>query len=189
VEKIQLNNTYAYSEFITEDEQSYLLDWINTNTNTSQNKRIILPLKDIPNVPLELIEKYKLKIVQLENLKNFLPKPKSGDFVWIEREGSTINLHLDGNFDSYVHTRYNLVLSYSNEGGHSIYGDNMNVLQERMLWKCIAGKVKHGATKIIGDKPRITLSFSFFIEDNELSEEYTKIKSFDIIPENIKELM
>jgi hypothetical protein len=73
VEKIQLNNTYAYSEFITEDEQSYLLDWINTNTNTSQNKRIILPLKDIPNVPLELIEKYKLKIVQLENLKNFLP--------------------------------------------------------------------------------------------------------------------
>jgi hypothetical protein len=58
-----------------------------------------------------------------------------------------------------------------------------------MLWKCIAGKVRHGATKIIGDKPRITLSFSFFIEDNELSEEYTKIKSFDIIPENIKELM
>ena len=187
MERIKLNNTHAYSEFISEEEQSFLLNWINGNTNVK--KRLIIPPKDIPNAPLEIIENYKSKIIQLENLKKFLLKPKSGDFVWVETNNSTINLHVDNNYGTYVHTRYNLVLSYPDEGGHSIYGDKLNVLQERMLWKCIAGKVQHGATKVIGDKPRVTLSFSFFIDEDELSDEYTKIKSFDIIPNEIKILM
>ena len=187
MEKIQLNNTYAYSNFIEEKERLFLLEWI--NNNTTNNQKIIIPPKDIPNAPLDIIEKYKLQITELENIKNFLPKPKSGDFIWIEIENSTINYHYDKNFDGYVHTRYNLILSYPEEGGHSIYGDKINVLEERMLWKCIAGKVKHGATTVIGKKPRITLSFSFFIHESELIQEYEKVKSFENIPEDIKQLM
>jgi hypothetical protein len=186
VEKIQLNNTHAYSDFIREDEQLFLLDWINNNTNATN--RLILPPKNIPNAPLEIIENYKSKIVQLENLKNFLLKPKSGDFVWIETKNSAITYHLDQNFEQYVHTRYNLILSYPNEGGHSIYGDKMNVLQERMLWKCVAGKVKHGATKVVGDKSRITLSFSFFIDEKEIIQDYEKVKNFETLPDEIKRL-
>lgn len=184
MERIQLNNTHAYSDFILEEERLFFLDWI--NKNISSNRRVILSPEDISNAPLELIEKYKSQIIQLENIKNFLSKAKSGNFVWIEGENSTINYHFDNNFDKYVHTRYNLILSYPEQGGHSIYGDKVNVLKERMLWKCIAGKVKHGATKVIGIKPRVTLSFSFFIHESELYDEYSKIKNFDVIPDDIK---
>jgi hypothetical protein len=64
----------------------------------------------------------------------------------------------------------------------------MNVLQERMLWKCVAGKVKHGATKVVGDKSRITLSFSFFIDEKEIIQDYEKVKSFETLPDEIKRL-
>ena len=75
MERIKLNNTYAYSEFISEEEQLFLLDWIKSNTCVT--KRLIITPKDIPNAPLEIIENYKSKIIQLENLKKFLLKPKS----------------------------------------------------------------------------------------------------------------
>jgi hypothetical protein len=34
-----------------------------------------------------------------------------------------------------------------------------------MVWRCVAGKVKHGSVPVVGDKPRITLTLGFQIKD------------------------
>lgn len=39
----------------------------------------------------------------------------------------------------------------------------MNVLEEKMIWRCEAGKYTHGSTKVESEKPRITLSLGFLI--------------------------
>ena len=78
-------------------------------------------------------------------------------------EGAFIHKHMDFNQGNLVHTRWNLILSYPEEGGHSIYNDQINILEENLIWKCVAGKVAHGSTKVIGKKPRITLSLGYML--------------------------
>jgi hypothetical protein len=69
------------------------------------------------------------------------------------------------NVDGYTHVRYNIILSYPEQGGHSLYNGKINELKERMVWRCVAGKVKHGSIPVIGEKPRITLTLGFQIKE------------------------
>jgi hypothetical protein len=87
------------------------------------------------------------------------------NFIGVNSEGSSIHNHTDKNEKDYIHTRWNLILSYPENGGHSIYNNNINILEENLIWKCVAGKYTHGSTKVIGKKPRITLSIGFLIKE------------------------
>jgi len=37
-----------------------------------------------------------------------------------------------------------------------------------MVWKCVAGKIKHGSTLVESDKRRITFSLGFLIENSNI---------------------
>ena len=68
---------------------------------------------------------------------------------------------------AHVHTRYNIILSYPDEGGDSIYNSNINKLEENMVWKCEASKFQHGSTVVRSEKPRVTLSIGFLIKEKQ----------------------
>ena len=170
MEKVLLNGTYAYKNFISNVEKEYLLDWVNKNkhkfpANLASKNRHFVILKNIENSPLELVEEIKNRIIKLENIQNWLDEPLMHDYIGINSHGGAIHPHTDPNQDDYIHTRYNIILSYPKEGGESIYGNNINTLEENMIWKCIAGKVMHSSKPVIGSKPRITLSLGFLIKE------------------------
>lgn len=168
MEKVKIGNTYGYSNFITNEEQKILLNWIFENHNNFRENgygRKFGVVYDFENYP-NLIYILRERIVKIENIQNFLEEPCFRDYVGINTEGGQIHYHTDPNKDDYVHTRYNIVLSYPESGGESIYDGVINKLYEKLIWKCIAGKIFHGSTVVVGKKPRITLSLGFLIREN-----------------------
>ena len=176
--RIALNDTYGYGEFITKEEQEELLLWTNSNShlfevnetnsdsiNAPYGSRQIGILRKIENSPLDLVKKIKDRVIEIEKINDWILDPRFEDAIGINKEGGSIHLHSDFNLDGYTHVRYNVILSYPIEGGHSIYNGKVNQLKERMVWRCVAGKVKHGSMPVIGNKDRITLTLGFQIKD------------------------
>jgi hypothetical protein len=183
MEKIILSDTYGYEEFITKKEQEELLLWTDSNlhlfrVNTLNSDNIDAPygsrrtckLRKVENSPLDLVKKIKDRVIEIEKINDWILDPKFEDAIGINKEGGSIHLHSDSNLEGYTHVRYNVILSYPNIGGHSIYNGKINELKERMVWRCVAGKVRHGSTPVIGEKPRITLSLGFQIKDKVKKE-------------------
>jgi len=178
MKKIELYDTYAYEDFISTEEQNILLKWVDENENLFRinqtgsdtvgapyGSRKMCILQDTPNAPIELVKKIKDRIIDLENIEDWVLDPNFKDAIGINKEKGSIHTHSDPNIDNHTHVRYNVILSYPIEGGHSIYNGKVNILKERMVWRCVAGRVKHGSTPVVGDKPRITLTLGFQIKD------------------------
>ena len=168
--KILLNGTYGYENFINDQERNYLLNWVQNNIhefllNKNGEGRYFRSLKEITNSPLDLVKNLKKRIIKLENIIDWVEEPLMSDYIGINLKGAAIHPHTDPNQDNYVHTRYNIILSWPEGGGESIYGENINNLKENLIWKCIAGKVQHASMPVRGDKPRITLSLGFLIKE------------------------
>lgn len=180
MKKIEMLDTYGYENFITEDEQSYLLNWIEDNielfgVNNSASNKTLAPygsrkfcvLKKYPNTPLDLVKKIKERIIDIEKIGEWIEEPNFYDMIGINGEGGSIHTHTDPNVDGHTHVRYNIILKYPIEGGHSIYNGNVNILKEKMVWRCVAGMVEHGSVPVVGNVPRITLSIGFQIKNEE----------------------
>jgi hypothetical protein len=174
MEKVILNKTYGFKNFISDEEKEILLEWIENNPtyfhNNRSNYRKFAILKEIQNHPKEMISKLRDRIIELDNIGEWVEEPNFYDLISINEDSGNIHPHTDPNINGYVHTRYNVILKYPIEGGHSIYGNSINVLEENMMWKCVAGEVVHASTPVVGDRPRITLSLGFQIK-KEVEEE------------------
>ncbi len=169
MEKVILNKTYGYRNFISNEEKEILLEWIEKNQsyfikNKNGAHRKYAILKGIENYPKEIVSNLKNKIIEIDNIKEWIEEPIFYDLIGINEETGNIHRHTDPNIDGYVHTRYNIILMYPYEGGHSIYGNSLNVLEENMVWKCVAGDIVHASTPVVGNRPRITLSLGFQIK-------------------------
>jgi hypothetical protein len=167
IEKVELKGTYGYKNFITDNEKNELVEWAISNQKKftpNRDNRAYYTFNN-PTSVTDLIVDLKERIIQLESITDWKEEPVNLDYIGINSKGGFIHLHLDSNDGEYIHTRYNVILSYPDEGGESIYGDNTNILEENMVWKCVAGKVKHGSNVVKGDKKRITLSLGFLIKE------------------------
>jgi len=173
MKKIQMNDTYGYLDFISDEEKNILLKWTFENEDKfylnkvgkyGEGKKFGI-LQDIENSPLELVSDIKKRIIEIENIKDWVLDPSYKDAIGINKKGSAIHKHTDPNIDGYTHVRYNIILQYPEEGGDSIYNNKINKLQENMVWRCVAGMIEHGSTPIIGDKHRVTLTLGFQIKN------------------------
>lgn len=167
MEKFFLNDTYGYKNFISDETKEIFLTWIDKNLETfSENpngpnrKFRVIEKKDSI---FEHVQNLKNKIIEIEKITQWTIEPIFGDYFGINYKGGKIHLHRDNNAYGKIHTRWNLILSYPLEGGHSIYNEKINVLEENLIWKCVAGIYGHGSTEVVGEKPRITLSLGFLI--------------------------
>lgn len=167
MEKIFLTGTYGYKNFIDEATKTTLLDWTFSNlTNFKDNT--ISPYRKYKKIKVEdsihsLVMNLKTQIINQENITNWITEPDYEDYIGVNLTGGKIHRHKDDTQSGYTHTRWNLILSYPESGGHSIYNDETNILEEKLIWKCEASEYFHSSTEVVGDKPRITLSLGFLI--------------------------
>jgi hypothetical protein len=183
MKKIEMHDTYGYENFITTQEQFFLLKWIEKNINlfkinSTKSEGVLYGSRKMYIVEnqndecFDLIKKIKNKVIEIENITDWIEEPYFKDLIGINGTGGSIQQHTDPNIDGYTHTRYNLILKYPIEGGHSIYNNKINILKENMVWKCVAGKVMHGSVPVKGEIPRIILSLGFLIKNKENYKEH-----------------
>ena len=71
---------------------------------------------------------------------------------------------MDSNQGDLKHTRFNVILSKPVGGGGSpIHGAEILEVAEGGTWRCDAGSKTHASTVVIGNKPRIIMSFGFLL--------------------------
>jgi hypothetical protein len=174
MERIEFQGTWGYEDFITIDEQSQLLEWVYKNEqdfhilahhNETFKHRKCYTFKTHTTHPYPLIQTIKQRVINVESIGEWAPEPRFFDYIGYISEGGAIHRHKDKNELGYIHVRYNVILSWPEEGGDSIYGDSINTFQERTVWRCEAGNVPHASTEVKGSRPRITLSLGFQIKE------------------------
>jgi hypothetical protein len=117
------------------------------------------------NTPKEVWE-IKEKVVDFFKLHDAKQEPIFKDYCGYIKEGGAIHKHTDINEGSLIHTRFNVMISKPIEGGEPVQNNIVLSVNEGDVWRCDAGKVLHWCTPVIGNKPRIVLSFGFLLEEN-----------------------
>jgi hypothetical protein len=162
--KVFLPNTWAYEDFITDEEQKSLLDFAFSIRSRLQNNgngrfyadHVVSRLKP----PKEFLH-VKQRIIETENFIDYEIDSIFEDFLSFNEDGGAIHKHKDQNHPNRIHTRYNLLLSLPEEGGNPIYDGKVIQIKEKMIWRCEAGLYNHASLPVKGTKPRINISFGF----------------------------
>ena len=108
-------------------------------------------------------------------------EPNYGYLICYSTDGHQVHKHKDPNFycegpdeslienkphnylGDVIHTRFNLLISKPLEGGNPVINEIEYKVKENELWRCLAGVDEHQTTKVSGSKPRILLSFGYFV--------------------------
>jgi hypothetical protein len=176
--KIHFGGTYGYEDFINNNEKSELQEWILSeqpsmsfsNPVNSEKDQYTLGLKRHFKIlhpgdkKPDIFHLIRNRILDLENITNPIPAPINYDWVGIVGEDSYVEPHIDDSFRDYYTVRYNLLVSFPDNGGRPIYGGELLPVKEKMLWRCDAGIVEHSSEVVKGDKLRINLSYGFSFE-------------------------
>ena len=161
--------TWGYYDFISDIEHNILLEWANSNFHKTKpnphgaNRFFIDKINEFDNLPMEYHE-IKQRIIHIDNIDPYNIDPVFGDFLSFNFQGGFVHKHVDPNQTAHIHTRYNLILSKPEQGGDPIYGEDKIIpYEEKFIWRCQAGKFFHQSRPVMGDKPRINISFGFSI--------------------------
>jgi hypothetical protein len=162
--KIDLPNTWAYENFISDEECAALLKYCYSVRSYLRNNgdgrfyadHVISRLN-----PPKLFLDVKQRIIEIENFTEYELDSIFQDFISFNETGGAIHEHKDQNHPNKTHTRYNLLLSMPDKGGNPIYDGQVILVKEKMLWRCEAGKFNHASLPVEGTKPRINISFGF----------------------------
>lgn len=167
--KVTLENTYGYEDFITEDERLFLEEWaINNHSYLKRNAegpyRNFGRLDSLSNIP-PIVKQLKNKLIELESIEKVIEAPQNADWLGIQKETAFVEPHMDYNGPDkrYYTRRYNILISLPEEGGQPIYGNKVLKVKERMIWRCDAGLVVHSSIPNKGERVRINLSFGFLM--------------------------
>jgi|TARA_E500000318_G_scaffold32926_1_gene32579 hypothetical protein len=160
----------VFNEIISKKEQSELLRWIFENENIFEenivsSNRKFLRINSIKKVP-ELFFDIKKRILEKENIKNYELDPFFGDMVTWNSEGGSIQLHDDPTIPGREHYRFNLFLSKPISGGDPIYNNEKLNFNEREYIKYHVNRYKHMSKPVIGQKPRIVISYGISIDQS-----------------------
>jgi hypothetical protein len=152
--------------FASEQELKELKDWVETNKRSFTPNGIgrqfgVFNNLGYPEAALSLRE----KIIKTFSLEGVLQEPLFKDYCGYITEGGAIHPHLDPNVGKLVHTRFNVLISKPLAGGTPIQEDQEIKVEEGDVWRCDAGKILHWCTPVVGNKPRIVLSFGFLLKE------------------------
>jgi hypothetical protein len=114
------------------------------------------------NSPKEIWQ-IKQQVVEYFKLHNAKQEPMFKDLCGYIIEGGAVHKHVDANANGLIHTRFNVLVSKPISGGDPVLGDSVLDVQEGHTWKCEAGLINHSCTPVVGNKPRIVLSFGFLL--------------------------
>lgn len=167
--KVQMGKTYCYEDFITEDERVEIKNWVLDNLHlirdTTHTFRKMSYFEEIPNHP-ECISRIQEKLHSLEYNETFHPEHRVNN-ISIHVAGANIITHIDPPvpyLNDYYKRRYNLVISMCEAGGELIYDGELLKLKEKSIICVDAGIVHHSTTVVVGNTPRILLSFGYAIK-------------------------
>lgn len=151
---------------ITEQEQTFLLNWIAANQHRLQDNTCG-PYRQNFNLLAEdppLLREIKQRILEQEKISEWCSPPVLPDMVTIVTNEGYIHPHTDPCYDDSHHIRFNVCLSAPEEGGIPVYAGNEVAIEERQYSRYYVNSHFHSSTPVRGHKPRIYLSYGVSVK-------------------------
>jgi hypothetical protein len=179
-----VGKTYCYDNFITNEEQKILRQYIlsiqdmmgHAVSNGYKKEYDILIRRSIGTLalkkhydlePIPLVAEIKKRIIELEDIRQPITDDLIiGDWFGITDEDAFVEPHTDeveAPYLDYYTRRYNVIISMPDEGGQPIYDGDVLDVGERALWRCEAGLVKHASVPNVGTRMRLNISYGFYV--------------------------
>ena len=168
-------------KFVSEEEQSELTNWILNNKNEKwlfkdagmEGNRITTRYSSdfsFPQTAYNIRKRIKEYLVNKFKFSDFkMPKFHDGIVASYAGEKDFVYEHKDPQwYPNYETLHCNLMLQKSLEGGEPIINKKSIKLNERDIWCYYVSKVKHGAAKVLGSKPRLMFVFGFCVKYQDL---------------------
>lgn len=154
---------------ITVEEQKFLLDWIFRNEhkfiyNSAGKYRKYFPLKESEDFPI-LFSEIKERILEKENIFNWETDSFFGDIIMFNEPNGFIHEYINPSIEGKEHIRFDLFLSKPIHGGDPICDGELISFEERMYLKYNANRNYHASLPVIGNKPRISVSYGILIDE------------------------
>ena len=136
------------------------------------------PFKDLFNIANEILNIYDLP-------DNTPIEPNYGFLICYSEAGHKVHEHMDANFNAdgpdgknlphdylgdVIHVRLNTLISKPEIGGNPIIDNIEYKVKENEVWRCMAGVNEHRTNMVHGEKPRVLLSFGYFIKVEDAKE-------------------
>jgi hypothetical protein len=191
-----VGKTYCYDDFITNEEQKILRQYIlsiqdmmgHAVSNGYKKEYDILIRRSIGTLalkkhynlePISLVSEIKKRIVEIEDIRPPITDDLIiGDWFGITDEDAFVEPHTDeveAPYLDYYTRRYNVIISMPDEGGQPIYDGDVLDVGERALWRCEAGLVKHASVPNVGTRMRLNISYGFYVPKNQQDAHQTSI--------------
>jgi len=150
--------------FVTDTERQELIKWATARKHDFKPNGFgrqygVFEELGYPKAALAL----RKKIIKTFSLINAIQEPMFKDYCGYITNGGAIHQHKDPNQGKLIHTRFNVMISKPIEGGEPVQAGVVIKVEEGDVWRCDAGLVEHWCNTVIGDKPRIVLSFGFLV--------------------------
>jgi hypothetical protein len=164
---------------VTEEEKNIIIEWVNNNHKTfifnPLNNSVftfVYMIKDKYNNDsvYNIIKKIESRIIAKEKLQEFNKCYKLDDLIYYMDASTKIHVHKDENEDdaNNIQVRFNVCIQKPISGGIPIYAGKQIDIEECKYIVCRAGLDMHSSGVIFGDKPKISISFGFFIDKDKI---------------------
>jgi hypothetical protein len=118
------------------------------------------PFKELFNIADEIKDIY--------NLPDDTPiEPNYGFLICYSTSGHRVHEHMDANFNADGDDSEDLPHDYL---GNVIHVRFNVLISKPEVWRCMAGIHEHYTTTTLGEKPRVLLSFGYFINVDDAKE-------------------
>jgi hypothetical protein len=186
--KRSVGKTYCYDDFITDDEQKTLRQYIlsiqdmmgHATSNGYKSEYDMLIRRSIGTVALKkgynldthpLVEEIRNRIIEVEGICDpIIHDPSLGDWFGITDEDAFVEPHTDLTAEEYADynvRRYNVIVSMPTSGGQPIYDGEVLDVGEKGMWMCEASLVKHASVINEGSRMRLNISYGFYVPKNQ----------------------
>lgn len=167
--------------FVSQNEQKDLVDWILNNKDENwlfkdagmKGNRVTTRYSagfSFPESAYEIRKRIGEHLYKEYKFPDFkVPKFHHGIVASHAGENDFVYQHKDPEwYPSYQTLHCNLMLQTPEKGGEPIINEKEIKLDERDLWLYYVSKVKHGAAKVLGKKPRLMFVFGFCVKYQDL---------------------
>ncbi|MFA8356909.1 hypothetical protein ACEPT7_03225 [Burkholderia ubonensis] len=125
-------------------------------------------LQQFPDVP-DAVWKIRRDVIKHFGLYGLPQEPVYRDLCSVITAGGAVHPHRDPNQGALVHTRFNVMISRPLRGGEPLIEGEPVEVPEGGIYRVDAGLRMHACAPVIGNRPRIILSFGFLCQAGHFS--------------------
>jgi hypothetical protein len=173
-------NKNNWKHFQKPNHQGFVLGIVNLNNIDKELDKAGFPYLELFELEKQVVKSYGLDVNDIQKCTD------NGIFLSYSEKGHIVRSHKDRPLTWYSENkrdfkdiinkrdietiRFNILLQKPESGGDPIINEDKIMVDELETWVCPASRYYHTTTEVKGDKPRIMISFGYYLNSKQINK-------------------